>query len=181
MHIDAPADLQTWMDSHHAEVLKAIPVLKSFDGGDDKQIDLLKKFTSDDAFRLKYEDDLMAAVKNLKAPDKIQKEITEYRDALHKEWNKFSDSDKSTVLKMVNNFSRTTTKQAIIGHVAATVEGGSLSPRASSTMIRGIAPLLANIPWWCFICYTVPIWGLICIAVKSCRGGVATTSTNPTA
>ena len=177
MHIDPPADLQAWFDAHHTDLLKAVGTLRTFDGDDASRVELIKKFTSDGAFQSRYETELLAAVKTLEAPDNIQKQLASFRDALHQQWSKFSAHDKEAVTSLVNGLSATTAKEQIVRQVANTVGTGKVSAQAAASMVHGIAPLLANTPWWCFVCYVVPIWGLICITLKRCRGGVATTST----
>ena len=176
MHIDPPADLQAWFDAHQAELHKAIPTLQKFDGADASRVELMKKFTSDAAFQSKYETELLAAVKTLKAPDPIQKELADFRTALHQQWAKFSDHDKAAVTSLVNGLSTTTTNTDIARKVADTIGAGKISANAASTMVHGLAPLMAKTPWWCIVCFVVPIWGLVCLAVKSCRGGTTTTT-----
>lgn len=36
--------------------------------------------------------------------------------------------------------------------------------------IRPVQPLKGStIPWWCIFCYSVPLYGVVCLLIKSCR------------
>lgn len=174
MHVEEPRGLELWIGKNRTKVISEVPVVAPLlsDVISD-QVEFINRYANDKLLQAEYEHQLAEALKTLKAPDSVLREFVAYRDALQDEQARLTDADMVAVGDMFRVFTDTTNRDDVIREAAGLVENGAISHTAAA-VVHGVAIMAAKpagTPWWCFVCYAVPIWGLVCVLIKRCRGG----------
>jgi len=125
---------------------------------------------------------LLDEAKRSGAPAGVTREIERASQRAEQFRSNLSTKDEKSIARLVSVIRRARGSKPIFSAIMKEVSSGNLAPEVGSEIAYRTAALYsrgfnATIPWYCIVCYTIPIIGLICIFKKSCRGVRATEAT----
>lgn len=166
-----------WIDTNRVGVLAHMKL----DLSDDDQIASLMARLSKRISGVALYSQLTDATAALKAPPSVQKEMNAFAKSVSAYWEILATTDEIGLLSVSKTFQTGKDSRPVVTAAISAAAAGNLNVKAATEIVLGAARFYAQrdvagetgakIPWYCFVCYSVPIWGLVCIFSRTCRGG----------